>query len=293
MYRVHSSHDMNDHSCRLARLKDYLIKQPVIVLHHLFIGSFGFLVIVVSAGEIPQIDLCACIPKWMWIVYKIWSWMQRSLLGWSAMSVWSEFSTLRRFFASDINPWWWKQKHSLKYWKLIPYWHGWLPEKMSLTGLCCSTYGVVWVTACLGLYTSWSWVPRLFHSVVSSASWKWVSILLIAVHVCSSLESILHTVAMFQMKSSQLYVINGLVMLVTFFLCRVVMFPYVFYLYSQLVGLSYWEVRIPFRLGIFDIILLYCRPAKIAEIFHIICVQVKHLIFPASIFSKFSSRDQH
>jgi hypothetical protein len=65
MYRVHSSHDMNDHSCRLARLKDYLTKQPVIVLHHLFIGSFGFLVIVVSADEVLQTDLYACIPKWV------------------------------------------------------------------------------------------------------------------------------------------------------------------------------------------------------------------------------------
>jgi len=59
-----------------------------------------------------------------------------------------------------------------------------------------------------------------------------------------------HAVAIFQMKSSQLYVINGLVMLVTFFFCRVVMFPYVLYLYSQLVGLSYWEVRNYFWLGI-------------------------------------------
>jgi Na+/glutamate symporter len=60
---------------------------------------------------------------------------------------------------------------------------------------------------------------------------------------CSS-GKVFHVVSMFQMKSSQLYVINGLVMLVTFFFCRVIMFPYVFYLYSRIVGLSYWEVRI-------------------------------------------------
>jgi hypothetical protein len=59
-----------------------------------------------------------------------------------------------------------------------------------------------------------------------------------------------HAVTMFQMKSSQLYVVNGLVMLVTFFFCRVVMFPYVFCLYSRLAGLSYWEVRSSFWLGI-------------------------------------------
>lgn len=52
MYRVHSSHDMNGHGCHLARLKNYLTKQPVIVLHHLFIGSFGFLVIVVSQNDV-------------------------------------------------------------------------------------------------------------------------------------------------------------------------------------------------------------------------------------------------
>nr|CAD7425735.1 unnamed protein product [Timema monikensis] len=45
-----------------------------------------------------------------------------------------------------------------------------------------------------------------------------------------------------KMKSSHLYVVNGLAMLVTFFFCRVVMFPYVCYLYSRLVGLTYWQV---------------------------------------------------
>nr|CAD7445762.1 unnamed protein product [Timema bartmani] len=44
-----------------------------------------------------------------------------------------------------------------------------------------------------------------------------------------------------KMKSSHLYVVNGLAMLVTFFFCRVVMFPYVCYLYSRLVGLTYWQ----------------------------------------------------
>ena len=48
MYQVHSSHDKNSHGSHLTRFKSYLIKQPVIVFHHLFIGTFGFLVIVVS-----------------------------------------------------------------------------------------------------------------------------------------------------------------------------------------------------------------------------------------------------
>jgi hypothetical protein len=72
---------------------------------------------------------------------------------------------------------------------------------------------------------------------------------------------------MFQMKSSQLYVINGLVMLVTFFFCRVVMFPYVFYLYSQLVGLSYWEVRLSLLLGIL-ILFLHDITVHIFDAFH-------------------------
>jgi hypothetical protein len=55
MYRVHSGHDVNNHGCRLAQFKSYLIKQPVIVLHHLFIGSFGFLVIVVSHCDIQLV----------------------------------------------------------------------------------------------------------------------------------------------------------------------------------------------------------------------------------------------
>lgn len=33
-------------------------------------------------------------------------------------------------------------------------------------------------------------------------------------------------------------------MLGTFFFCRVAMFPYVCYMYSQVVGLPYWQVRL-------------------------------------------------
>lgn len=58
MYRVHNSHDKNEHGCHLARLKSYLTKQPVIVLHHLFIGSFGFVVIVVSH----------CVIQYAWVL---------------------------------------------------------------------------------------------------------------------------------------------------------------------------------------------------------------------------------
>ncbi|XP_021921780.1 protein FAM57A [Zootermopsis nevadensis] len=123
MYRVHRSHDVNDRGCRLARLKDYLTKQPVIVLHHLFIGSFGLLVIVYLRG-----------------------------------------------------------------------------------GLGDCVFGFVYLMELSTPFVS-------FRGILSKL----------------------------KMKSSQLYIINGLVMLVTFFFCRVVMFPYVFYLYSQLVGLSYWE----------------------------------------------------
>lgn len=44
------------------------------------------------------------------------------------------------------------------------------------------------------------------------------------------------------LKTSKLYVINGLIMLGSFFFCRVAMFPYVCYMYSQVVGLPYWQV---------------------------------------------------
>ncbi|CAH0549369.1 unnamed protein product [Brassicogethes aeneus] len=41
------------------------------------------------------------------------------------------------------------------------------------------------------------------------------------------------------MKDSSLYVYNGIIMLVTFFLCRVAMFPYVLYAYGQVIGLDF------------------------------------------------------
>lgn len=47
--------------------------------------------------------------------------------------------------------------------------------------------------------------------------------------------------SLLKLKKTRLYLINGLVMLVTFFFCRVVMFPYVCYIYSQVVGLSFFN----------------------------------------------------
>lgn len=38
----------DDKKSHLRKIADYLVMQPLIVLHHLFIGSFGFLLIVVS-----------------------------------------------------------------------------------------------------------------------------------------------------------------------------------------------------------------------------------------------------
>ncbi|GLH00299.1 Uncharacterized protein GBIM_06717 [Gryllus bimaculatus] len=50
MYRVHTVNAAHRHARRLARWREYLYQQPVIVFHHLFIGSFGFLVIVYLRG---------------------------------------------------------------------------------------------------------------------------------------------------------------------------------------------------------------------------------------------------
>lgn len=44
-----------------------------------------------------------------------------------------------------------------------------------------------------------------------------------------------------KMKASSLYVINGITMLFTFFLCRLAMFPYVMYMYSEFINQSIWE----------------------------------------------------
>lgn len=123
MYHVHAINTANRHAHQLARWRDYLRDQPVIVFHHLFIGSFGFLVIVHLRHDIGD-----CIFGYVYLM---------------------ELSTP---FVS-------------------------------------------------------------FRGILSKL----------------------------KMKSSHLYVINGLVMLFTFFLCRVVMFPYVCYLYSQFIGLSFWE----------------------------------------------------
>lgn len=46
-----------------------------------------------------------------------------------------------------------------------------------------------------------------------------------------SFRSILSTLGM---KDTRMYIVNGLTMLVTFFICRIVMWPYVFYWYSEI-----------------------------------------------------------
>ncbi|XP_060806647.1 TLC domain-containing protein 3A isoform X1 [Amyelois transitella] len=44
-----------------------------------------------------------------------------------------------------------------------------------------------------------------------------------------------------RLKASRAYLLNGLLMLITFLLCRVVSLPSVCYMYSRVLGLSYWE----------------------------------------------------
>lgn len=44
-----------------------------------------------------------------------------------------------------------------------------------------------------------------------------------------------------RLKASRAYLVNGLLMLATFFLCRVISLPYVCLMYSRVLGLSYFE----------------------------------------------------
>jgi len=61
-------------------------------------------------------------------------------------------------------------------------------------------------------------------SFLIEASTPFVSLRVILVHL--------------QMKESPVYVVNGLLMLLSFFLCRVMLFPYLYYWYSTLLGAS-------------------------------------------------------
>lgn len=59
-----------------------------------------------------------------------------------------------------------------------------------------------------------------------------------------SVRSILSTIGL---KDSTAYVVNGLLMLGTFFVCRVLMWPYVYYWYSGLVQMTVFQVSIIYR----------------------------------------------
>lgn len=56
-----------------------------------------------------------------------------------------------------------------------------------------------------------------------------------------SLRGILSTM---RLKDSKAYVINGLAMLVTFFIFRVMMWPYVYYWYSGTVNMTVIQVKL-------------------------------------------------
>jgi len=103
-------------------------------------------------------------------------------------------------------------------------------------GLGDCVFGFVYLMEFSTIFVSFRGI--LSKMKVSLCQFHWLQ------YLGCSLRRVFHVVSMFQMKSSQFYIINGLVMLVTFFFFRVVMFPYVFYRYSRIVGLSFWEVRI-------------------------------------------------
>ncbi|KAJ8982577.1 hypothetical protein NQ317_005048 [Molorchus minor] len=70
-----------------------------------------------------------------------------------------------------------------------------------------------------------------------------------------SLRGILSKIGM---KNSTLYVANGLIMLVIFFLCRVAMFPYVIYMYAKTIDVDFLTAlqSLPFGCQISIIVLL-------------------------------------
>lgn len=64
------------------------------------------------------------------------------------------------------------------------------------------------------------------------------------------MRSILSTL---QLKDSRAYIVNGLVMLVAFFVCRVAMWPSLFVWYAQIIGqnvvLAVWSLPITCKVG--------------------------------------------
>ena len=70
-----------------------------------------------------------------------------------------------------------------------------------------------------------------------------------------SLRSILSTLGM---KESQPYIINGLVMLGSFFVCRVLMWPYVMWRYSVEINATIWQAITGLPIGcIIGILILF------------------------------------
>ncbi|XP_075155014.1 ceramide synthase [Haematobia irritans] len=70
-----------------------------------------------------------------------------------------------------------------------------------------------------------------------------------------SLRSILSTLGL---KESRPYIVNGLVMLFSFFVCRVIMWPYVMWRYSVEINTTFWQAMVGLPIGcIFGILVLF------------------------------------
>lgn len=103
-----------------------------------------------------------------------------------------------------------------------------------------------------------------------------------------SLRSILSTVGM---KESQPYIINGLVMLGSFFVCRVLMWPYVMWRYSVEINTTFWQAMVGLPVGCIIGILILFLP-QIYWFFLLIKGAIKVFFPPVKTSKKSSIEDK-
>ncbi|KAL0818594.1 hypothetical protein ABMA28_009028 [Loxostege sticticalis] len=207
---------------------EYCRYEPVILFHHLFIGGFGFLVIVYFRGEFGD-----CTFGFVYLMelstpfVSLRGILSRLRLKATRLYVLNGVLMLLTFLVCRVL--------SLPYVCLL-YSH-----VRGLPYFEVSHMRLVWILKATRLYVLNGVLMLLTFLVCRVLSLPYVCLLYSHVRGLPYFE-VSHMRLVWILKATRLYVLNGVLMLLTFLVCRVLSLPYVCLLYSHVRGLPYFEV---------------------------------------------------
>ncbi|XP_063628919.1 uncharacterized protein LOC134800349 [Cydia splendana] len=196
---------------------EYCKHEPVILMHHLFIGGFGFLTIVYFRGGLGD-----CVFGFVYL-----------------MELSTPFVSLRGILSRL------KMKSTRVY--LL---NGIL---MLLTFLFCRVLSLPYVCHMYSKAVGMSYLQvtykmksarvYLLNGILMLLTFLFCRVLSLpyVCHMYSKAVGMSYLQVTYKMKSARVYLLNGILMLLTFLFCRVLSLPYVCHMYSKAVGMSYLQ----------------------------------------------------